>query len=247
MDALLQPSVAVFLAGTFAAALVAGVAGFAFGMVAAAVWLHAIAPQQGAALVVAHALLVQGYATWRLRRAISLPRLLPFLAGSAVGIPAGLAVLAWASAAHLRTGVGVLLVLFSLYNLLRPRLPNLQRAGAAGDGVVGILNGVLAGATGLGGILPTIWSGLRGWTRDEQRAVFQPTAAATFLVTLLAFGGTGHVTAGTARLFLIGLPALAVGTLLGWWLYGRPDEAMFRKVVLALLLVSGLSLVVAGR
>jgi uncharacterized protein len=247
MDAVVQPDVLVFLAGTFAAAFVTGVAGFAFGMVAAGVWLHAVPPHQGAALVVAYALLVQGYAAWRLRDAISLPRLLPFVLGSAVGIPAGLAVLERASAAHLRAGVGVLLVLFSLYNLIRPRMPDLRRAGAAGDGAVGVLNGVLAGATGLGGILPTIWSGLRGWTRDEQRAVFQPTAAATFLMTLLAFGGAGLVAPETARLFLVGLPALAAGTLLGWRLYGGLDEAMFRRVVLVLLLVSGVSLVVAGR
>ena len=113
--------------------------------------------------------------------------------------------------------------------------------------MVGVLNGLLAGATGLGGVLPTIWSGLRGWTRDEQRAVFQPTAAATFLMTLLAFGGTGLVAPDTVRLFLVGLPALAAGTLLGWRLYGRLDEAAFRKVVLVLLLVSGVSLVVTGR
>jgi uncharacterized protein len=110
-----------------------------------------------------------------------------------------------------------------------------------------VLNGLLAGATGLGGILPTIWCGLRGWTRDEQRAVFQPTAAATFLMSLVAFGGAGLATSDAARLFLLGLPALVAGTLLGWLLYGRLDEVAFRRVVLVLLLISGVSLVVAGR
>jgi hypothetical protein len=36
----------LFAAGTFAAALVTGVAGFAFGIVAAAVWLHFLSPAQ---------------------------------------------------------------------------------------------------------------------------------------------------------------------------------------------------------
>jgi uncharacterized protein len=243
----LPTDLAIFLLGTFAAAFVAGLAGFAFGMVAAAVWLHALPPAQAAALVVAYALLVQGYAAWRLRHAISLRRLLPLVLGSAAGIPAGLAVLEWTPAAHLRAAVGALLVLFSSYNLVRPRLPEARRAGSAADAGVGVLNGVLAGATGLGGILPTIWSGLRGWTRDEQRAVFQPTAAATFLMTLLAFGGAGLATSDAVRLFLVGLPALAAGTLLGWALYGRLDETAFRRVVLVLLLVSGISLAVTGR
>ena len=52
--------IAVFLIGTFAAAFVTGLAGFAFGMVAAGIWLHAVAPSDSAVLIVAYALLVQG-------------------------------------------------------------------------------------------------------------------------------------------------------------------------------------------
>jgi Na+/serine symporter len=36
----------LFAVGTFAAALVTGVAGFAFGIVAAAVWLYSLPPAQ---------------------------------------------------------------------------------------------------------------------------------------------------------------------------------------------------------
>jgi uncharacterized protein len=83
---------------------------------------------------------------------------------------------------------------------------------------------------------------MRGWSRDEQRAVFQPTGVASFLMIILAFGGIGIITFDTVRLFLVGLPALAIGTWLGWLLYGKLDEGAFRKVVLVLLLVSGLAL-----
>ena len=67
---------------------------------------------------------------------------------------------------------------------------------------------------------------------------------AVFLATALLLGGTGMVTADTVRLFLIGLPALLVGTWAGLKLYGHLDEAGFRRVVLVLLLLSGLALVV---
>jgi hypothetical protein len=55
-------------------------------------------------------------------------------------------------------------------------------------------------------------------------------------------GGTGTVSRDTIRLFLIGLPALAAGTWAGLKLFGRLDEVGFRRVVLGLLLVSGVSL-----
>lgn len=242
MGEVLSAGLVIFMVGTFAAAFVTGLAGFAFGMVAAAIWLHALSPAETAALIVAYALLVQGYATWKLRRSITIARLAPFVIGSAIGIPAGILILRWVSPTHLRVAVGVLLIAFSLYSLFRPKMPTFKSSGSAADGGVGILNGVLAGATGLGGILPTIWSSMRGWTRDEQRAVFQPTAVATFAMTILWFGGLGVITPQAGRLFFLGLPALILGTWLGWTLYGRLDEASFRKVVLVLLLLSGLTL-----
>jgi uncharacterized membrane protein YfcA len=234
----------VFLLGTFAAAFVTGLAGFAFGMVAASIWLFALPPAQTATLIVAYALLVQGYATWRLRHAIDYRRLVPFVVGSALGIPVGIAILEYVRPAYVRTIVGVLLIAFSLYNLARPKFAAVKRLGRAGDGAVGILNGVLAGSTGLGGIAPVVWTTIRGWTRDEQRGVHQPTAFATFVMSIAALGGAGLLTRATTHLFLIGLPALVAGSLLGWALYGRLDEAVFRKIVLVVLLVAGSAIVV---
>jgi uncharacterized membrane protein YfcA len=241
------PNLIIFLSGAFAAAFVTGLAGFAFGMVAAAIWFHALTPIQATVLIVAYALLVQGYAVWKLRKSMNVKRLLPFIAGSAVGIPFGIVILKWAAPSDLRITVGLLLVAFSLYNLVRPKMPEFRHAGTVPDTIVGVLNGVLGGSTGLGGILPTIWCGMRGWPKDEQRAVFQPTAVATFLMIILWLGGTGTFTIDIAQIFAVGLPALFIGTWLGWKLYGRLDEAKFRKVVLVLLLVSGIALVLTWR
>jgi hypothetical protein len=236
----------IFLLGTLAAAFVTGLAGFAFGLVAAAVWLHVLTPVETPALIAAYALIVQGYAVWTLRRALNARRLAPLVIGSLLGVPAGVALLAWVPQAGLRVAVGILLTLFSLYSLARPKLPQAPGAGRAADAVIGILNGLVGGSTGLAGILVVIWSGLRGWPRDEQRAVFQPTGVATFLMTIAALGGGGMITSRTVQLFFAGLPALAVGTWLGWMLYGKLDEPAFRKVVLMLLSMSGIALIAAA-
>lgn len=246
MDSAVFLPILVFAFGALVAAFVAGLSGFAFGMVAAGIWAHVLPPVEVATLVVAYALLVQGYAVWRLRHALRVDRLWPFIAGSALGIPAGIWILNWAAASRLRLIMAGVLIAFSLYNLARPRLPEVKAAGRLADAGIGVVNGVLGGSTGLGGIVPTIWCGLRGWPRDEQRAVFQPTAVATFLMTLLWLGGSGTVSNEALRLFAAGLPALAAGTALGWLLYGRLDERAFRRVILALLLVSGLALLVAS-
>jgi hypothetical protein len=235
----------LFALGTFAAAVVTGVAGFAFGIVAAAVWLYVLSPAHTTALIVAYGLIVQGISVWKLRRSIKLVRLLPFLLGAAIGVPIGVELLHWMSPAILRISMGIVLILFSLYNLMRPQFAPVA-AGKAADGTIGLLNGVIGGATGLAGIAVTIWCTLRGWPRDEQRTIFQPTGVAVFLMTGLWLGGTGLVDAETLQLFVIGLPLLLAGTWAGLQLYARLDEASFRKVVLGLLLISGVGLVMRG-
>jgi uncharacterized protein len=233
----------IFLIATFAGALVAGLSGFAFGLVAASIWLYILPPLQVAALIVAFGLIVQGYSVWKLRHALDLNKLWPFLLGAAIGVPVGIAILGWANPAHVRAGIGVFLVLYSLYALFRPNLGPVRGGGSAADAGVGFANGVLGGITGLAGILVTIWCGLRGWPKDQQRTVFQPVAVAIFAMSAAWLGVRGAVSADTIRLFLFGLPALLAGTWLGMKLYGRLDEATFRKVVLVLLLASGAVLI----
>src|SRR5437764_8301089 len=233
----------LFLLATFAGALVAGLSGFAFGLVAASIWLYILTPLQTATLIIAFGLIVQGYSVWNLRRALDFGQLWPCVLGAAIGVPVGVSILTWASPAQVRMGVGVFLVLYSLYAFFRPAIPPVTAGGAAADAGVGFLNGVLGGITGLAGILVTIWSGLRGWPKDVQRTVFQPVAVAIFLMSALWIGGKGAITAETAKLFAIGLPALLAGTWLGLKLYGRIDEATFRKIVLVLLFVSGVVLI----
>ena len=234
----------LFLVATFAGGLVAGLSGFAFGLVAASLWLYILTPLQSATLIVAFGLIVQGYSVWKLRHALDWRKLWPFVLGAAFGVPAGVALLTWSDPRNVRLAVGIFLVLYSLYAYFRPALKPVTTGGTAADAVVGFANGILAGLTGLAGILVTIWTGLRGWPKEVQRAVFQPVAVAIFLMSALWIGAKGAITAETAKLFLIGLPALLAGTWLGLKLFGRLDEASFRKIVLVLLLASGAVLMI---
>jgi uncharacterized protein len=232
----------LFLLATFAGALVAGLSGFAFGLIAASIWLYILTPLQTATFIIAFGLIVQGYSVWKLRHALDWRKLWPFLIGAAIGVPVGVSLLTWANPYSVRVGVGILLILYSAYAFFRPSLKPVN-GGAAADAGVGFLNGILGGITGLAGILVTIWSGLRGWPKDVQRTVFQPVAVSIFLMTALWLGINGAVTPETIKLFAIGLPFLLAGTWLGLKLFGRLNDAAFRKIVLALLFVSGVGLI----
>lgn len=234
---------ALFLISTFIGGIVTGLAGFAMGLVVSGVWLHIITPQQTAGLIVGYGLLVQSYSIWKLRHALNWRAIAPFVAGGTVGVPIGAMLLAYIDRDILRTGVGILLVLYSTYFLLRPTVHTV-RAGVPTDAAIGVLNGILGGLTGLAGPIITIWCQLRGWPKDVQRAIFQPVIVAAFVLTAASLAIAGAVTVELIKIFLLGLPALGAGLWLGLKLYGHLDEAAFRRLILILLLVSGLVLVI---
>lgn len=222
---------------------VSGLAGFAVGFVVSGIWLHLITPIQTTSLIVGYGLCTQGYGVWKLRHSLSWRTVAPFIVSGMIGVPIGTMLLTYIDPAYLRSGVGFLLVSFGIYGLAKPGFKPLQ-AGAAADGGIGFLNGMLCGLTGFPGFIITIWCQVRGWTKDVQRAVFQPVMLAAIVVTAISLSVTGAVAVETLKLYFLGLPALLAGLWLGFKLYGKLDDAAFRKLLLLLLLASGLALIV---
>jgi uncharacterized membrane protein YfcA len=236
--------IALYLFATFLGGMTTGIAGFAMGLVVSGIWLHILTPIQTAALIVGYALLAQSYSIWKLRHAMDWRKVAPFIIGGAVGVPIGALLLTYINPAHMRTSVGVVLVLYSIYSVAKPAFKPVQGGGISADLGIGFLNGLLGGLTGLGGIVVTIWVQLRGWPKDVQRIVFQPVVLAAQGMPAISLAFAGAYTPETITLYLYGVPALAAVLWVGLKLYGKLDDAMFRKVILALLLVAGLSLVV---
>lgn len=238
-------ALAIFLLSAFFGGITTGLAGFAMGLVVTGIWLHVLTPVQTASLIIGYGLIVQCYGVWKLRHALDWRRVAPLVAGGTIGAPLGVMLLAHLQPAYVRRAVGVLLVLYSLYGLLRPKLAPL-RATVPADGIVGFLNGVLGGLTGLAGPIVVIWCQLTGVPRDAQRAIFQPVILAAFVITAVGLAIDGAFTVDLLKLFLLGLVPVAAGIWLGWYLYGRLDEEGFRKMILALLFLSGLVLILPG-
>jgi uncharacterized membrane protein YfcA len=241
MDAIV---LGLFLFAAFLGGFASGLAGFAMGFIVSAIWLHVITPVETTALIAGYGLWTQGYGVWKLRRSIRWRALAPFLIGGAMGVPLGAMLLAQIEPAWLRAGVGLLLVVYGAYGLTQPAFKPVQ-ATAALDGSVGFANGILCGLTGLPGFIITVWCQMRGWTKDVQRAVFQPVMLAAIVMTVLALAAAGAVTIEIVRFYLLGLPAMLAGLWVGFRLYGKLDDAAFRKVVLVLLLAAGLALTAA--
>ena len=234
---------ALFVLAAFVGGFVSGFSGFAMGLVVSGVWLHIITPIETATLIAGYGLLTQSYGILKLRHALRWQNVWPLTLGSAIGIPIGVILLTYVNPASVRFGVGVVLVLYTVYGLIRPAFTPMK-IGVGTDIAIGLANGLLGGLTGLGGVISTVSCQLRGWPKDVQRGVFQPVLFAAFVIISISMGIAGAVTVETLRLYTVGLPFLLAGLWAGFKLYGKIDDEAFRRAVLVLLLLSGLSLVV---
>ena len=139
----------------------------------------------------------------------------------------------------------MLLVLYAIYSLVRPQI-KAMKIDASTDVAIGIFNGMLGGLTGLGGIISTISCQWRGWSKDKQRAVFQPVLFAAFVIISISQLMAGSYTVDTVKLYGIGLPFMIAGIWIGFKLYGTINDETFRKTVLILVLLAGVSLIVSA-
>lgn len=240
-DDLGQLSFLLFALAAFAGGFVSGLSGFAMGLIVSGMWLHILTPIQTATLIAGYGLLTQGFGVFRLRASLQWRNAWPLALGTIVGIPIGALLLAQVNAQYLRLTVGMVLVLYAIYGLTRPIFPRL-RIGFRADVLIGMCNGVLGGLTGLGGVISTISTQWRGWSKEQQRAVFQPVLLVAFVAITISHVAAGNFTLETLALFACGLPFMVLGLWVGFRLFGKINDAAFRKTVLVLLLAAGVSL-----
>ncbi len=235
-------TLAVLWLGALLGGIAAGGTGFAFGLAASSIWLHRIDPVHSAILVTACGVLLHLTTIWQQRRHIDPGRLWPFVAGGLAGIPIGVHFLAHTDTATLKVTLGVFLLAFGTYALTAPRLHTVKAGGRAADAGVGFIGGVLGGLGGYSGVLPTIWTQLRGWPKEKARGVYQPYVIVMHGVALAGILWVAFDRAAMIMLLMV-LPPLLLGTWIGWRLYGRLNDLRFRQALAVLLVASGATLV----
>lgn len=238
---------AILSASVLVAAFCATIAGFAFVMIAAGLLLHVLPPTLTGPVLVLGSLLVQGLAVRPLWKEIAWPRMRLYLGLATLGIPVGLVLLARGPAPAIVAGVGALLVIYAGYMLARTALglaPPRLAAGRLRDAAVAFAAGILGGVGGYVGALPALWVDIQGLSPREARALLQPFIACMQGITAIGLALGGFLTAEVLWLTASAVPAMLAGSWLGQRALRVLPAQGFRILLLALLLLSGLSLVV---
>jgi uncharacterized protein len=229
--------------GAVVAGFVQGLSGFAFGLVAMAIWAWTLEPTLAGPLVVFGSLVGQLLASRAVLRGASPARALPFVLGGIVGVPIGVALLRYINPLAFKAGVGLLLVIWCPIMLRASDLPRLTWGGRRADVFIGWIGGIMGGLGGLTGPAPILWATLRGWDRSTQRVLFMVFNLAMHSLTMTMYIVSGTVPREAIPLFGIMVPAMLLPTWAGYRMYHRVSDVTFRRVILGLLTASGAVLI----
>jgi uncharacterized membrane protein YfcA len=225
----------------FAGALVAGLAGFAFSAIAGAILFHWMPPLDAVPLLLVCSITTQCFGIAKFWHVIEWRSVAPYALSGLLGIPIGALLLARLNADVFTVAFGVFLIVYCTYMALRPGCA-IRRGGRVSEVAVGFLGGVTGGATAFPGAIPTMWCTARGLAKAQQRGIVQPYILTMQIATLIYFSKIGLLSSGLVTTFAWCLPAVVLGTLLGFALFNRIDEARFKRVTLMFLFVSGVLL-----
>jgi uncharacterized protein len=239
--------IALVFAGALAGGIVNGLTGFGTAIAAMGLWLYAIPPTVAASLAVICSSISQLQTLHLIWRHIRWRRVLVFILPGMFGVPIGTFILPYIQPNLFRLGIGLFLCSYSAYGLTRRAHYNSNWGGGVADGVIGFGGGVLGGMAGLSGVLPIIWTDIRGWVKEQRRTVVQGFNIAILWLAFASHAASGLFTKQVLIQAAIALPGTIGGAWLGGYIYQRLGDHTYQRVVLMLLFVSGLGLIWTSR
>lgn len=232
--------------GAAIAGLVQGISGFAFAMVAMSIWVWGIDPLIAAPMAVFGGWFGQVISAIRVRRGWFVSILWPFVIGSAIGIPIGTRLLGLLDPNRFKLVLGSLLVICCSMMLATAKLPRIHHGGKLADAFVGLLGGVMAPLSGFSGLAPALWCTLRGYNKDEHRAVIQNFNLIVLSATLAVNIFAGRVRAEHWPQMGVVAGSLVLPAIWGSKIYVGMSAAAFRQTVLWLLVFAGAVMLAAA-
>lgn len=239
----------IFLACAVFAVLITGISKGGFGglaLFAVPIMSLTISPIQAAGIMLPILIVMDWISVWAYRKSWDKRLLIMMLPGAVVGIAVGGFLAEYVSEDFVRLCVGLIAVIFPVYAVLGARL---KKGGAAlrGNRVLAALAGAVAGFTSFvahaGGppfqayVLP----------QNLEKRLYAGTAVIFFFVVnsvkLIPYAMLGQFDRTNLTISAALIPLAPIGVFLGVWLLKRIDQAVFYRVMYALIFVTGLKLI----
>ena len=221
-----------------------GLAGFGIALVALAFLPYVMPPAEAIVLITLYAAISALAIFVPVRSAFTPARVADLILGTVVGTPLGVWALARLPAPALNRLIGLMLVIAVVleWRGLAPKKLEGRRWGLG----AGMLAGVIGGAVGTPGPPVVLYATTQGWSPRTIKANLQAFFVVNQVVILAGYWWAALLTREVWQWAVAFAVPAGAGLALGVALFDRIDPAGFRRVVFALLFVSGMALVLRG-
>jgi hypothetical protein len=225
----------------FLAVFTQSLAGFGVALVAMSLLPGLVGIRIAVPLVAILALTLEVVLSILYRDSFDIKSVWPIALASIVGIPFGVWTFKGVDELLLTRLLGFLISAYAIYSLLKFRLPNLRQPvwGVA----TGFLAGILGGAYNIAGPPYVIYGTCRRWPLATFKGNLQGLFVINSLFVFVSHFASGNITTTVWEYYLRSLPALILGIIAGTSLDHLISPDLFRKLVLALLIVLGIRLI----
>ena len=225
----------------FVASFTFGTAGFGFALVSMPLITLVLSPRFAVPFVMLYSFGINLFLLLRFKDYIEWQKLWPLLVGALPGIPLGIYFLKNYDDVVIKKIVGGVVIVFALWNLItradRGRV--LSRLWAC---LAGFASGILHGGIAMSGPPLLIYLTLNKWEKTLTRATLQSFFFVTGSCSLFGLALTKVLTLSVVRCNLLYLPVVVLGGVTGYFLFKRLSSGRFNRILLSLLLATGLLL-----
>ncbi len=225
----------------FLAAFTQSLSGFGVALIAMALLPNLIGMQTAITLVALVSFAVNVGVLLRYWRALQFKTMLPLIFASWVSVRLGIFLLRRLDEKIALTLLGIIIAGYALYALLGLKMPAIKGRGWAYG--AGFLGGLFGGAYNTPGPPVILYASCQDWERDAFKGNLQAFFIQNSIIVVFGHWLSGSFTPQIWSLFGRDLPWLLLGILAGLGMDRWLNPEIFRKVVLVLLVVTGLRLV----
>ncbi len=156
------------------------------------------------------------------------------------GIPFGLLILFYGNELYVKAGLGILIILYSVYSLFAKNALILREDNKFWLFICGFLSGVFGGAYGANGPPLVVYGNMRKWDAQYFRATLQAYFLVANLLGLVGYIYKGMVTTQVIHNFAYSLVVIFPAIFLGRYLNKKLNGDSFYKYVYGGLILIGL-------
>lgn len=212
-----------------------GVALVAMALLPSLIGIHVATPLVAVVALVLEVVLVMHY-----RQSLQVRAVWKIALAAVIGTPLGVLFLARVDESFALAVLGVVIAGYALYALLGLKMPRLENSLWAY--LAGLFGGMLGGAYNTSGPPVIVYADCRRWPSDVFKGNLQGYFIVVSLAVVTSHALNGNLSSQVWHMFLWTLPFMVIGIVTGLSLDRWLNPVLFRRVVLALLVVMGIRL-----